>query len=63
MVLLFALLVAASFGSAGELVERILAVVDEKPLLLSDVRAMEVVRELDRGPALQASIDEHLMYQ
>jgi hypothetical protein len=61
--LLLGLLLAASSGFAGELVERILAVVDERPLLLSDVRAVEVVRELDRGPALEAAIDEQLMYQ
>ncbi|MCG6922359.1 MAG: hypothetical protein LJF15_14945 [Acidobacteria bacterium] len=63
------LLLAASSGAAagpaspGELVERILVVVDERPLLLSEVRAVEAVRELDRTQALEAAIDERLMYQ
>jgi len=63
------LLLAALPGAAGEpapdveLVERILAVVDERPLLLSEVRAVEAVRDLGRGQALQASIDERLMHQ
>lgn len=46
-----------------ELVDRILAVVDDRPLLLSAVRAVEAVRGLDRGPALEAAIDERLMFQ
>jgi hypothetical protein len=46
-----------------ELVDRILAVVNDAPLLLSDVRAVEALRSLDRGPALEAAIDERLMYQ
>jgi hypothetical protein len=50
-------------ASRKQLVERILAVVDEQPLLLSEVRAMEEVRGLDRAQALEASIDEGLMHQ
>lgn len=53
---------AAETGSHADIVERILAVVDERPLLLSGVRAVETVRGLDRGPALEASIDERLMH-
>ena len=68
-ILVLPLLLVALPGAAsepapdGELVERILAVVDERPLLLSEVRAVEAVRDLDRGQALQASIDERLMHQ
>ena len=47
---------------ALELVERILAVVDERPLLLSDVRALAAVRELSLELALEAAIDERLMF-
>jgi len=67
--LVLALLLATSPGAAagsappGELVERILVVVDERPLLLSEVRAVEGVRDLDRTQALEAAIDERLMYQ
>jgi hypothetical protein len=64
------LLLAASSGAAGvvpaprgEIVDRILVVVDERPLLLSEVRAVEAVRDLDRAQALEASIAERLMYQ
>jgi hypothetical protein len=59
----------ASSGGAGEpppdreLVERILAVVDERPILLSEVRAAEALKGLSRADALEESIDEHLMYQ
>lgn len=67
--LVFALLLvaaAAVFGpspSSAELLDRILAVVDERPLLLSSVRAVEEVRGLDRGEALEETIDERLMFQ
>jgi len=44
------------------LIERIVAVVDERPLLLSDVRALGLVRGLKPDQALQAAIDERLMY-
>jgi hypothetical protein len=43
-------------------IERIVAVVDERPVLLSDVRALQTVRGLAEGPALEAAIDEKLMY-
>lgn len=47
----------------GELVDRILAVVDERPLLLSTVQALEQMRGLGRKAALEAAIDERLMFQ
>jgi hypothetical protein len=47
----------------GELVDRILAVVNDTPLLLSEVRAVEVLRSLDPSKALEAAIDERLMHQ
>ncbi len=46
-----------------ELIERIVAVVDEAPLLLSDVSALGKVRDLDSDAALRAAIDERLMYE
>jgi hypothetical protein len=57
--------VAASDDTAPpvELVDRILAVVNDSPLLLSEVRAVEILRSLDRGQALEAAIDERLMHQ
>lgn len=45
-----------------EVVERIVAVVDERPLLLSDLRALMAVRGLAEGEALEAVIDERLMH-
>jgi hypothetical protein len=70
------LVTAASLGTAEEatdaprpqkaepeIAERILAVVDARPLLLSTVRALEVVRGLEVDEALEAAIDERLMFQ
>jgi len=48
--------------AARETIERVLAVVDERPLLLSDVRTLQAVRSLDPKAALEAAIDERLMY-
>jgi hypothetical protein len=45
------------------IVERVVAVVDERPLLLSDVRAVERVRGLAEAAALEALVDERLMYR
>jgi hypothetical protein len=47
---------------AGEVVERILAVVDTRPVLLSETVVLERVRGVDRAAALEALVDERLMY-
>jgi hypothetical protein len=46
----------------AELLERIVAVVDGRPLLLSEVRAQQEIRGIDFAAALEAAIDERLMY-
>jgi hypothetical protein len=48
-------------AASGEVVERIVAVVDGRPLMLSEVRLVQELRGLERGPALEALIDEQLM--
>src|SRR5262252_2473442 len=60
---LFALVLccAALRAAAGEIIERVLAVVDDFPILLTEVVAMERLRKLDREAALTARIDETLM--
>lgn len=67
-----ALALALALGPAGaadqapppapEVVERIVAVVDDRPLLLSDLRALQAVRSLQEAEALEAAIDERLMH-
>ncbi len=57
------LLVLGSAAAApAEVVERIPAVVDGRPVLQSDVRLMEEVRGLPAERALEAVIDERLMF-
>jgi hypothetical protein len=53
---------AAQAPLRTEVVERIVAVVDERPLLLSDVRALQAVRGLAEDTAREAAIDERLMH-
>jgi hypothetical protein len=48
--------------ASAEVVERIPAVVDGRPVLQSDVRLMAEVRALAPERALEAVIDERLMY-
>ena len=55
-------LALAQAPSSTTTVERVVAVVDGRPLLLSDVRAVERVRGLSQEAALEALIDERLMY-
>lgn len=43
-------------------IERVVAVVDGRPLMLSDARAMERVRVLAEAEALEALVDERLMH-
>lgn len=45
-----------------QLLERVVAVVDQRPLLYSDVRALAVVRGLSEESAVEAAIDERLMF-
>ncbi len=47
----------------AEVIEAILAVVQERPILLSEVRVIQEVRGLAREPALEALIDERLMFE
>jgi len=49
-------------GARAEVVERILAVVDGRPVLQSDARLLAAVRGLSPEAALEAVIDERLMY-
>lgn len=58
-----ALALAQQAPSSVTTVERIVAVVDERPLLLSDVRALQRVRGLAQEAALEALVDERLMYR
>lgn len=45
-----------------ELIERIVAVIDGRPLLLSDVRALQAMLGLEETKAQEAAIDQRLMY-
>ncbi len=62
---LFPLLLSGLTPRPGlpELVERILAVVDGRPLTLSEVRLLARIRGEDEKAALQALIDERLMFR
>jgi hypothetical protein len=48
-------------GAQGEVIERVLAVVDDLPILQSEVVALQRLRGLDGEAALSARIDEALM--
>jgi hypothetical protein len=56
-------LLAAPGVAQGRVVERILAVVDGRPLLLSEVTVLERLRGLERKAAVDALIDERLMFR
>lgn len=47
----------------AERIERILAVVDGRPLMLSEVKLLERLRGLPAAPALEELIDEALMFR
>lgn len=54
----------ASFRpAAGAVIERILAVVDGRPVMLSEVETLRRVRGVSRDEALRLVIDERLMYR
>jgi hypothetical protein len=60
--LLLLLLLAAPAGEPRVL-DRVLAVVDGKPVLLSDVRVTEMLKGVTREQAVEANVDEKLMAQ
>ena len=63
-VLAAALVVLGARGSgAADVVERIVAVVENVPILLSEVTLLERLRGVERPAALEAVIDERLMYR
>jgi hypothetical protein len=57
------LLGLAPARGGAELLERIVAVVDGRPLMLSEVRLLERLRAPAPGPALETLIDEALMFR
>jgi hypothetical protein len=59
-VVAFLCVCAAQAGAA--VVERILAVVDGRPLLLSEVLVLQTVQGVDQAAAVEALIDERLMF-
>jgi hypothetical protein len=62
-VLVAALVPAAAPSPAPtQTVERIVAVVDDRPVLLSELKAHEAVAGLPEDKALEAAIDERLMH-
>jgi hypothetical protein len=54
---------ALTTPAAAGVVERILAVVEGGPILLSEVELVERLRGVERKAALEAVIDERLMYR
>ena len=60
---LLAALLLSALPTSAAVVERILAVVDGRPVLLSEVELFAKVRGQDAGPALEGLIDEQLMYR
>jgi hypothetical protein len=56
-------LLACSARARGAVVEHILAVVDGHPLMLTEVRLMQQVRGVPEEQALEALIDEWLMFR
>lgn len=57
------LLILPSLAAAGALVEKTVAFVNKRPVLLSDVQLTQALLNLDEAPALERSIDESLMYE
>jgi hypothetical protein len=50
-------------SAGGEVVERILAVAEGRPVLLSEVRLQQELRGVDQEAALEGLIDERFMYR
>ena len=50
-------------GSGAEIIERTLAFVNKRPVLLSDVRLTKSLLDLDDPQALERTIEEALMFE
>jgi hypothetical protein len=48
---------------SAEVLERVLAVVDGRPLTLTETQLFQLVRGVDQAAAVEAVIDERLMFQ
>ena len=59
----FLLAALAARAHAGTVIERVLADLGGEPVLLSEVRLVEGLKRLDRGAALEAVLDQRLMYR
>ncbi len=57
------LVVLAPRPGAPEVIERIVAVVDGRPVTVTEVAVVERLRGIDRAAATEAVIDERLMFQ
>lgn len=57
------LLGAAALASPGTVIERTLAFVNRKPVLLSDVSLTRALLQLDEPTATERTIDESLMFE
>ena len=57
------LVVLPSLAAAGTLVEKTVAFVNRRPVLLSDLQLSQALLKLDAAQALERSIDEALMYE
>ncbi|HEY7411185.1 MAG TPA: hypothetical protein VII13_10610 [Vicinamibacteria bacterium] len=58
-----AVVLAAACPAGAEVVERVTAVVEERPVLLSEVRLFQALKGVDREAARQALVDERLMHR
>jgi hypothetical protein len=59
--LLLAAVLAAASAAEPRVLERVLAVVGARPILLSEVRIVEALKGIPRKEAVEALVDEYLM--
>jgi hypothetical protein len=57
------LAIVVSSQSSAEILERVLAVIDGTPVLMSEVLVFARLKTLEPGPALDGTIDEILMFR
>jgi hypothetical protein len=57
------ILLVSATAFAGQLIERTVAFVNKRPILLSDVRLTKALLGLEEEPAVERSIEEALMFE